>query len=219
MKYLKILGLAAVAAAALMAFVGAGTASAETTACKVTEAPCKEENRYKNGTKVVAHLEIEPAKLTAAGGLVEITCSKSTIDLEVTRETTPTLAPTAKKEGEPEPPPGLTFEECNNTVEVLEAPRLVIHHDEKTTEGGIVDKHNGEITVESFKVRVNASGLICTFGGEIKEGLTLTGGSTPTVDATATIPLKEGFFCPSTAVWHAKYEVTEPKPLYITTGV
>jgi hypothetical protein len=204
MKYLKILGLAAVAAAALMAFVGAGTASAETTACKATEDPCAAGNAYGVGTKVVAHNELEPAVLTAAGGFVEIVCQKSTIDGEITRATTPTGGPTAAGGA------GLTFEECNNTVEVLEDPRLTIHHD---------GEHNGLIKVESFKVRVKASGLTCTFGGEVNSGITLTGGTSPTVDATATINLKEGFFCPSTAVWHAKYALTEPKPLYITTGV
>lgn len=41
MKYLKMLGLAAVAAAALMAFVGAGTASAkEGVICSTTSNPC-----------------------------------------------------------------------------------------------------------------------------------------------------------------------------------
>jgi hypothetical protein len=211
MKYLKILGLAAVAAAALMAFVGAGTASAETTACELTEEPCTTHG-WGVGTEVVAHNEVEPPRLTAAGGLVEVICQKSTIEGSVTAATTPVVALSK-----------LTFEECNNTVEVLKPGELVLHHDENKATGE--NKHNGNITVRNFRVRIKASGLTCTFGGEIKEGITLTSGGAageetkPTVDATAEIKLEEGFFCPSTGIWHAKYLVTKPKPLYITTGL
>jgi hypothetical protein len=198
MKYLKILGLAAMAAAALMAFAGAGTASAETTACEVTEEPCTTHG-WGVGTQYVSHLEFEPLVMTAGGGLVEINCQKSTTKGEFIAATTPVVQLSE-----------FTLEECNNTAEVLNPGKLVFHHD---------TEHNGTVTTKEFKIRFKASGLTCTFGGEIKEGVTLTAGSEPTIDKTATVPLKEGFFCPSSAVWHAKYKITEPKPLYITTGV
>jgi hypothetical protein len=77
MKYLKILGLAAVAAMALMAF--AGTASADVL-CKTApngagECPTTGGNEdYAAGTKFVA--ESSSAKLTVEGGAVSsITCS------------------------------------------------------------------------------------------------------------------------------------------------
>jgi hypothetical protein len=57
MKYLKMLGLAAIAAAALMAFVGAGTASAAGgVLCKVegtsSGTTCPSGQAYTPGTKI-----------------------------------------------------------------------------------------------------------------------------------------------------------------------
>jgi hypothetical protein len=68
MKYVKMLGLAAVAAVAAMAFVGAGSASA-TTLCKVNTSPCPEASRYPVPSTVLA-LSTE-AVLT---GSLSVTC-------------------------------------------------------------------------------------------------------------------------------------------------
>jgi hypothetical protein len=196
MKYLKMLGLAAVAAAALMAFVGAGTASAETTACETSAgAGCYGVNTAVNSSLTTG----TEAVLTAAGGLIEINCTKSEVNGKIETATTP--SGNLSK---------LSFESCNNTVEVLKFGSLTIHHDASG---------NGALTASGFQVRVKASGLTCTFGGTVKEGLTLTAGNPATVTATANIPLESGFFCPSTAVWHANYTVSAPKPLAVFTGV
>ncbi len=69
MKYVKMFGLAAVAAIAAMAFVGAGSASA-TTLCKVNTNPCPEASRYPTHTTFEA-LSTE-AKLT---GSLTVTCT------------------------------------------------------------------------------------------------------------------------------------------------
>lgn len=53
MKLTKMLGLAVVAAIAVMAFAGAGTASA-TTLCKVKENPCAAANQYPTHTTILA---------------------------------------------------------------------------------------------------------------------------------------------------------------------
>jgi cytoskeletal protein CcmA (bactofilin family) len=151
------------------------------------------------GTELQAELSSgSSAVLTAAAGLVEISCTKST--LAGNSETTETPHGALSS---------LTFSGCNNTVEVLKAGTLEVHWDAA---------HNGLVTARGFKVRVKASGLTCTFGGEIKEGLTLSGGSPATVTATANVPLEEGFFCPSTAVWHAQYKISQPAPLYVIAG-
>ena len=195
MRYLKVLGLAAVAAAALMAFVGAGTASAETTACKVTEEPCSVGNQV---TSIVAHLAPgTTAVLTPSGFFAsDVTCTESTMSGEVKTATTP------------KGPGSLSFVGCSDPVKVINSPEIIAHHD-----GG----HNGTLTAKSFEVEVEQSGLTCIFGTEANEGITLTGSSTtPIVDATATIPSTSGFPCPSSSVWHAKYHVTSP--VFITTG-
>jgi hypothetical protein len=53
MKSTKILGTAATVAVAAMAFVGTGTASANTL-CKVNENPCSAANRYSEPTEITA---------------------------------------------------------------------------------------------------------------------------------------------------------------------
>lgn len=62
MRLLKMLGLAMVAAAAVTAFVGAGTASA--TLCKVNESPCKSTNEWPAGTELA--VKSSDAKLTGS---------------------------------------------------------------------------------------------------------------------------------------------------------
>jgi hypothetical protein len=196
MKKPKMLGLATAAVAAFMVIAGAATASAETTLCENTS----------GGGCVIANTAIKSALsagneavLTAAGGLIEIKCSKSEVNGNVETTTTPS--------GEISK---LSFESCTSTVEVLKNGSLTIHHDT----GG-----NGTLTAAGFQVRVKASGLTCTFGGEVKTGLTATAGNPATVTATASIPLESGFFCPGSAIWHANYTISTPKPLAVFTGV
>jgi hypothetical protein len=200
MKYLRMFGLMAVAAS-IAVLAMAGTASAETTGCTATEDPCSPENSLAVGT--VLSGELEPgtqAVLTSAGGLVEITCGKLSGSGEITRATTPEGKFTSYEYGE-----------CSTTVEVLKTPTITIHADAE---------HNVQITTSGAEVRVKAGGLTCTFGGEVKEGVTGTAGTKPTIDITANVPLKSGFFCPSTAVDHAKLVITSPTtPLYAASGV
>jgi hypothetical protein len=211
MKYVKILGLAAVAAAALMAFVGAGTASAqnpeEAVLCKVTptEGHCPMtpvDQMVTEGTTITSQLVAgTTAKLTPAGELPEDVCKKSTTSGKTESTTTPHGLLT------------LTFSECSQTTEVLSGGELTIHHD---------GEHNGTVTSTGSITRIKAlfGSLSCDYGGEIHEGLTLTGGNPAILMATATVHLvkETGFIsCPETAIWHGEYEVTSPKPLYVGT--
>lgn len=82
MNYLKMLGLAAVAVAALTAFLGAGTASA-TVICKTepTAGVCPEGWDYSAGTKGKASLEKgTTAILRSTAGSIEDTCTESTVE-------------------------------------------------------------------------------------------------------------------------------------------
>jgi hypothetical protein len=198
MKRLKRFG-GAVSAAVVIALVMSGAAAAETTLCKSAETPCVAENSYGLGTEFSAALEEGQSVWTAGGGLIEITCNQTTFAGKVETATTPSMALSS-----------LSFQECNNTIETLKPGNLTIHHD---SEG------NGTLTFSGFQIRIKASGLTCTWGGTVKEGVTLTGGSPATIDTTATVPLESGFFCPSSAVWHAKWKVTKPNPLFVSTGV
>lgn len=196
MKIMKMLGLAAIAAAALMAFVGAGTASAGTVLCKTTTLPCKED--YPAGTTI--HAELATGHATLKAGFANITCKKSTVQGKTETTTTP--------EGKISK---LTFEECGEAkVVVLNPGRLQIHHT-----GG----HVGNLTVSETEVTVSVGGVSCTYGGTITSGLTVTGGSPASMIANeANIPkVAGGFLCANPAKWTAHYKVTTPNPLFIST--
>ena len=210
MRYLKILGLALIAATALMAFAGAGTASAETTACKVTETPCSVANGYRVGQEIHA-ISIEGGGLsqpTLTAPLGNVHCN-STIKGKLARETTPLIEVEE-----------LTWTQCEGgTAETKKLGNMVIHHD--TAENG---EHNGSVTLEGFVVKVVQAGITCYYSSEGIEG-TLTAGVDPIVHITAeptvlhTAEFPSSSFCPAKAPWHATYTVTTPQPIYITTGV
>ncbi len=199
MKFMKVLGLAAIAAAALMAFVGAGTASAapnDTVLCKTTTLPCT--GHYPVGTTI--HAELATGTATLKAGFATITCKKSTVQGKTATTTTP--------EGNIEV---LTFTECGEAkVVVLKKGKLQIHHT-----GG----HVGNLTVSGVEVTVEVGGVSCTYGGTISTGLTVTGGAPASMVANeASIPkVAGGFLCANPSKWTAHYKVTTPNPLYIST--
>jgi hypothetical protein len=202
MKYVKMLGLAAVAAAALMAFVGASTASATVlTSPAGTKLPA--------GTVITSTLEEPPAVLT--GGFKNIECKKSSVGGKTTNEggTSETVKGTIET---------LTFEECNCEVVVVSKGTLEIHN--------IAGTANGTLTSSGAKVTVNCSTIFgnvhCIYTTNNTDLGTLTGsktlgGKTATMDITATIPQEEtNFLCAEESVWHAKYLVTSPDYLDVS---
>jgi len=210
MRYLKAMMLAAIAAAAFM-IVGAGTASAETTLCKVTESPCSEANMYPIGTEIDASLEKgTKAVLDPSGFFSEpIECEESTVKGQTETTTTP--------EGKIS---SLTFAKCDHVVKVMKPGKLKIHWDVE---------HNGTLTAEGVEVTAEEFGLSCIFGGTVTSGITVTGGTMATVHAstteaegspmTAVVQGLSSFPCPGSAVWTAKYTVNTPEPLYVSKGV
>jgi hypothetical protein len=201
MKVLKVAGLAVVFGSVAMLLFGVSGASAETTLCTVTPNKWTSTNCPAGPYTGELNAELETfqeATLTPAGELPEISCKKSSLKGKVETATTPS----GKLES-------LTFSECNQSVEVLASGSVTVHHDAD---------HNGNFTLTGFKIRIKTAGLTCTFGENVSTGLTLTGGNPSTVRATATIPLKEGFFCPSSAVFHAVYKLKTPELLYVGTG-
>jgi len=201
MKYIKMLGLLAVAATALMAF--AGIASATT-----IQSPTGSD--LPAGSVIKAQLKAgSVAKLTNSFGAA-IECKKSTIEGEITKAGSPTetVEGTVKKEQ-------LTFSECNDHVTVLKGGTLQIH-----TTGEKAD-HNGILTATGFEVTTVRTSLnlhcVWTAGpaGFINLGH-VTGGGPAVLKASATISRTAGSaFCGSTGTWTAEYEVTSPNPLYV----
>jgi hypothetical protein len=210
MKYVKMLGLAAVAAMALMAFVGASSASA-TVLCKTTGSPqpgettgttCAAGWAYSSGQEIHA---VNVGNVTLDAKFKNITCTSSTVK-----------GTTNAEEGTPlgGPEGTLTFGGCNCTVTVLHAGTLTIEW--------IPDSHNGTLrsTGNETTTICTVLGLPvhCTYVTNNTHVGVLAGGTDPTFTASAHIPVDEANsdgVCPEESTWTATYTVTTPQPLYI----
>lgn len=215
MKSLKMLGLAAIAAGALMAFVGAGTASATELTC--TNPP---------GTIVMCaapthiHAEVEPeTKVVLDPPFGAIECSKSTVTFYASTGSSTTTVVSVNSSGVASELETLTFEGCNATVNVLKKGTLELH----TTETN--SNHDGLLTSTGAEVTVEFLGTHCIFKTTNTTIGHLTGSSTvaaarkeetgmPTLDIKASIPRvggRSGAFCGSEAQWTGNYTVTTPE--------
>jgi len=192
-RYVKILGLAAVAAMAIMAFAGAGSASA-TVLCKENASPCPEEKRYEAEDTLTG--TAENTLITASP---TITCTHSATTAEVT-----------EPGGEGEPVTGtitaLSFTGCK--ADTIFNPNCVVsvnglpYHAEVTGSGG-----NGTIVVGGASAGVVCAGVInCVFGNELFE-LPLAGGNPAKITASNVFLEKEsGFLCPGEGRWDAAFK-------------
>jgi len=215
MKYVKMLGLAAIAAAALMAFVGASSASA-TVLCTVegtgtpTGTTCPANEAYKAETEIHA---VNKGVVKLDGALV-IECNKSTIKGNTTSEGSAT-------ETVGGPITTLTFEECTCEVKVLKAGSLEVHWINPVDEGGKeTGSHNGTLTSSGAEVTVLCKTIFgnvhCIFTTNATDIGTLTGGNPAIATANAILTqAKTDSLCPSEPRWTATYEVTTPKPLFV----
>jgi hypothetical protein len=200
MKYVKMLGLAAVAAAALMAFIGAGTASA-TVLCSATETPCSAANKW---GLVHIHLSSEGStilKETGAGGETLDTCKSSTLTGDITNAGGSGVPVTGNVTA-------LTWSECTWTTTTNTLGKISI-------DGPLTGTSNGTVTADApIEVTISIPFFgSCVYG--VKAGVslgTLTEGKPATVDANAVAEKLSGssITCPATANWTGSYTVTEP---------
>ena len=202
MKYLKMLGLAAIAAMGLMAFLGASSASA-TVLCPTTPAA---------GTDCSAPLGVgaeldfsveETARLKTSGGTTIATCTEGTSKGPIgsAGSTTSTVSGNISE---------LTWGGCTTSVHTLEGHNgsLEVHH--------IAGTDNGTVTSFGSQVTITFLGVTCTFETNPTTGTdigTLTGsgstGGAATFDISATIPeVSHNFGCPSSGIWSGAYVAT-----------
>ncbi len=194
MKYLKMLGLAAIAASALMAF--AGTASAT-----LLTSPA--------GTALTVGKVIHA--VTPAGTHAVLDSPIGKIECNSTVQGSITNAgggvPTKSVEGNLTT---LSFTGCTTaTVHVLKNGTLKI-----TSSGG----GKGALTSTGAEVTVETFGLHCIYSTNGTPIGTVTGGSPAKLAISAEIPRtggKSGAFCGSTAPWTGSYNVTSPNPLFV----
>lgn len=197
MRCIKMLGLAAIAAAALMAFAGAGSASA-------TELTC-------NGVKCAAGSVIHAA--TPAGTHTTFHPPIGTIRCNSTFEGSVTDA------GGPAVTSKYVFSlfiitPCTDGwfVKVIKLGTLEIH----STGGG-----SATVTWIGAEITVQGAGFHCIFstGNGVDIGTLTTNtasGGSATLDIAAAIPRTggtSGVFCGSTAQWTGSYKTTKPTSL------
>jgi len=203
MKYFKMLGFAAVAAAILIAFLGACTASA-TVLCTETpsEGHCTDIEEF--GDVLDASVTTS-AHLKTTGGSTIATCSGGTVKGEITSEG----STTSKVSGHIDK---LTWSGCTTTVITLANGTLELHHSSGTDEGIVVSSGS--------KVTIKYLGITCTYETKNTSIGTLTGGNPATFDISAIIPeVSENFGCPAHGVWSGSYTLTEPSgTLHVAGG-
>jgi hypothetical protein len=206
MKNLKMLGLAAIAALGLMAFVGAGTASATTLSTDAAGTV-----HYEVGQEIHATLKTGTSALLEDTSNNPIaTCTGSTVKGKIED---PVVETAGKKF-----PSGtwvtgaisaLTWSGCSQTTTTTATGSLEIM---KT------GADEGEIVGKNSKVTLSVFGVSCVYGTS-PEGTkigTVKGGEAPELSISASIPRVEGgFLCPSTGRWTATYIITTPHALHI----
>jgi hypothetical protein len=207
MKYIKMLSLAAVAAAALLAIVGASSASA-TVLCKAeptgVESTCPANQAYPAGT--TTH-EVNEGVVTLTTTFKNIECKKSEIEVEIEKEggATETLTGPVKK---------LTFEECNCEVKTVA---------DGTQEFHWVSPKNGTITSTGSEVTAKCNTIFgtehCIYVTNSTDVGLSTGGSPAKVDIESNeIPrLTTNELCAEEAKWDGHYKVESPNPLFFAT--
>ncbi len=217
MKYVKML-LAAVAAGALMAFVGASSASATVlcTTKPTAEGVCPAGGGYTGEIHAVAE---EKPKLTTTFKTIE--CEKSTIKER------------SEKEGDATHTVGGLVEvlnftgKCNCTFVAIRQGEWELH--------AIAGSGNGTVTSSGVEITTQCSTIFgavhCIYYTEHDDLGTLTSsgttGGTATIDTT--VETKRLFteeeeneintaLCEEEAIWHVKYKVTTPDTLYVASS-
>lgn len=217
MKYVKMLGFAAMAAMGLLALLGAGSASA-TTLCKTQlTSGCDAAGwAYPSGTVIDGSLE-GTSSLETTGGTVLDTCKGGTIKMVTTNIGSSSETTSGGIEV-------LTWVECTKTTNSVSTGTG--SHTYGTVEiHWVSGTDNGTVTGNNTKVTINTIFGSCTYGtaaGGTHVG-TLTarpgGNSMATLHIEATIPLIEGpGTCPTSGRWTGSYTVTEPEPISVSTS-
>lgn len=204
MKYLKILGLAAVAAMALMAFAGAGSASA-TVLCKTTpkENDCPSAWDYPAATTISGDAT-GSVLIEETNGVSVTTCTNGSME----GSTSNTGSGTETVKGKFKT---IILSGCNATVTLISLGEFEIHAN---------DEHDGIVTSKGTEITISSSLLSsCSFStgtgalfGTFKSGAE----STLTVNSVFT-KTAGPITCPATVRWTSTYNVTSPKSLYFAT--
>jgi len=198
-------------AAAILIFVGAGPASATVICENNQETGCtsKQAIGAENSFSLVSG---STATLSTTAGILEDTCSSSTVTSKVTNagnSTTTVVTSIANS--------SLTWGGCTDPTKTLTGGEGETHHISGTT--------NGTGTAKGFAVTVSISGLDCAYGagtgidtGFFKPGV---GGKDGVLQGSVVIKRNNEHsivFCPETAKFSASYTQTSTTPIYIAAN-
>ena len=199
MKHLKILGLAAVAAAALMAFAGAGTATADELC---SEAPTGSMCPGTSHITTITASQVGTRALTTTGGAALVECTGGDIHITISSDGTGTsdVGGTVNSLG---------FTGCNHTVTTIQPGTATASHG--ANGGTTLSSSGGEVTTAIL-------GVSCTYG---------TGASTDLgeVNTNGEISFSVGVtktagsgLCPATATWDGVWQVTSVTHVHYLTN-
>lgn len=204
---MQMLGLATVAAMALMAFLGAGSVSA-TVLCKTNlESGCAASGwAYSNGTEIKSSLESgSSAVIRNTSGAIENTCTEVSNNGSTTNSGSATVTVIWTITS-------WSINKCAQTTVVTLAHTTIEIH-------WIPGSRNARLTARGFRFHMILFGVKCTYGfGEAGVELgTLTGGSPAAMDVNAVIPKVEGsFLCPGDLRVESNFSITSPASLYVS---
>jgi hypothetical protein len=206
MKSLRIFGLAAIAAMALTALAGAGSASATQLYKNTTPGGNDKIAIGTANAEITASLKTgTSALLKDTGGSTNDTCTSSEVKGKIEEDTssTPSVNPTGKVST-------LSFGGCTHTTDVLAKGSLEIRYITGSTNGVLISKE-AQVTVQS-----TVFGISCTANTGTGTSIgTLTGaaaGGQATVDINGVINM--GAFC-GDSTWTGTYIVTSPTGLMV----
>jgi hypothetical protein len=196
MKYMKMLGLAAVAAMALMGL--AGTASA--TILESGSTPL--------GNDATIKASLSGSSILRSGETTLNTCTGGQFTTTVTDPggATKTVKGTNTT---------IDFENCASTVHTESAGTLEVHH--------IAGTNDGTLIASGAVIGNTIFGTNCLYqSGTGKHLGTLNGATegdaTIHINITVTEAEPKKFICPDTANWTASFLVTSPTPLQVTAS-
>lgn len=202
MKYLKILGLAIVAAAALMAIVGAATASA-TVLCDSATNPCSE--KWEAGAQLEFKVKANTVgRWGPTNGETLVECGAGILKGNPsTGGASETVTVSINGESE------LNWNNgCGGGVvtKTLEGGKLEIH--------SISESSNGTVTATGFSFTTTFFGVSCVYSFAVATDLgTLTGSATgdAVLDINSVFSKKEGgFLCPTSVTWVEEFTQVGP---------
>jgi len=208
MKHLKTLGAALIAAAALTALFGAGSASA-TVICSTTADPCPAGQAWPNAT--VLDWSIPSGSsivLKDTSGNTLDSCTTSTMEWEITNTGSATETVTGKYK-EPLSSTGTTWGGCTFTTTTLNASaKWKIHKIAGTSNGTVTSDSAIEWTTNTALFGSCIYGVASTTDiGTITEGIGT--GTKFNVNAVVT-RFGSNFACPATTKMTATYVLTTP---------